>query len=299
MRVAHFSDLHLLSLDGARALDFANKRWIGGVNLLANRGRHYHTGVFESLISDLNAAGVDHAICTGDVTNLAMEQEFHFARGLFDRIALGPDEVTVLPGNHDAYVARGAQFFTGYFAGYHTSDPGWEWPDGDAWPLVRIRGDVAIVGVSTSLTTPWFTAYGQVGREQLDRLRQVLVDPRLDDKFRIVAIHHPPAGKFARSRIRGLRDRDGFAAVLAETGAELVIHGHEHRMLVHTLPGPGGTEIPVHGINSGTYEAGSVDRRARYRIYQVGEADSRPSLVGSEMRVYVPDSGQFAAEPAV
>ena len=65
MRVAHFSDLHLLSLEGARLLDFANKRWIGGLNLLANRGRHYHTEVFEALVRDVNQQGVDHCICTG------------------------------------------------------------------------------------------------------------------------------------------------------------------------------------------------------------------------------------------
>ncbi|TMQ14040.1 MAG: metallophosphoesterase, partial [Deltaproteobacteria bacterium] len=41
MRLAHFSDLHLLSHDGARWLDLANKRWIGAMNLLSNRGRHY------------------------------------------------------------------------------------------------------------------------------------------------------------------------------------------------------------------------------------------------------------------
>jgi 3',5'-cyclic AMP phosphodiesterase CpdA len=296
MRVAHFSDLHLLSLAGARALDFANKRWIGGLNLLANRGRHYHTGVFEALIADLNRLDIDHAICTGDVTNLAMEQEFHFARELFDRIRLGPRDVTVIPGNHDAYIARGAAYFTGYFAAYHACDPGWEWPDGDAWPVVRVRGDVAIIGVSTSLATPWFTAYGEVGPTQLERLRRVLADARLADRCRIVAIHHPPAGRWARSRIRGLHDRKAFAAVLAEAGAELVLHGYEHRNLHNTLPGPGGTAIPVNGINSGTYEAGDAERLAAYRIYAVGPANSRPAPRGADMRIYVPDSGQFAPD---
>jgi len=31
MRLAHCSDLHLLSHDGARWLDLANKRWIGAM----------------------------------------------------------------------------------------------------------------------------------------------------------------------------------------------------------------------------------------------------------------------------
>src|SRR6266545_3985600 len=95
MRIAHSSDLHLLSLAGARALDFANKRWIGGLNLLANRGRHYHTHVFEAMVADFNRSAIDHIVVTGDVTTLALEEEFRFARRLFDAIQLGPDQVTV------------------------------------------------------------------------------------------------------------------------------------------------------------------------------------------------------------
>src|SRR6186997_2662803 len=105
MRIAHCSDLHLLSLNGARALDFANKRWIGGLNLLANRGRHYHAAVFRAMVEDFNRSAIDHIVVTGDITNLALEEEFRFARGFFDAIELGPSDVTVIPGNHDSYVA--------------------------------------------------------------------------------------------------------------------------------------------------------------------------------------------------
>ena len=71
MRLAHCSDLHLLSHDGARWLDLANKRWIGAMNLISSRSRHYHVAAFEQMVEDLNAIGVDHVLCTGDVTNLA------------------------------------------------------------------------------------------------------------------------------------------------------------------------------------------------------------------------------------
>ena len=38
MRLAHISDLHVLSLRGVRPLEFANKRIVGGLNLLTGRG---------------------------------------------------------------------------------------------------------------------------------------------------------------------------------------------------------------------------------------------------------------------
>lgn len=270
MRLAHCSDLHLLSLDGRRVLDFASKRWIGGMNLLTNRGRHYHTEAFEDMVADLNAQGVDHVLCTGDVTNLAFEQEFRYARDRFDRLTLGPTGVTVIPGNHDAYVDEGRAHFATVFADYSRGDPEWAWDDGDPspWPLVRVRGPLAIIGLSTSFQTPWFTAYGRVGALQLARLERALADARLRGKVRVVAIHHPPVGKRARSRIRGLKDHEAFAEVIARAGAELVVHGHEHRNLRGTLPTPAG-EVEVLGVQSGTYGADKAEKTGRYRIFEL------------------------------
>jgi 3',5'-cyclic AMP phosphodiesterase CpdA len=297
MRLAHASDLHLLSLGGARLLDFANKRWIGGLNLLANRGRHHRPEIFEAMIEDLNAGTADHLVVTGDLTNLALPDEFRFARGLFDRLALGPGQVTVVPGNHDAYVKDGVRHFAAEFAPFAASDPGWAWPDGEPWPVVRVHGPVALIGLSTSHQTPWFTAYGRVGDEQLARLRAALVDPRLAGLCRVVLIHHPPAGPWAESVVRGLKDRARLAEVLAEAGAELVLHGHEHRDLTSSLAGPDGA-IPVRGIQSGTYEAGRLDRRARYRILTIEPATDggRARVVDVALRVFDPGAGRFVAE---
>jgi 3',5'-cyclic AMP phosphodiesterase CpdA len=288
MRIAHCSDLHLLSHDGARLLQFANKRWIGAMNLLSSRSRHHHTDAFEDMIVDLNTLGVDHILCTGDVTNLAFAQEFAYAKQRFETFTLGPRDITVIPGNHDAYVAEGVGHFLSAFADYCSTDDGWAWPaqeSGDGslhWPIVRVRGEVAIIGLSTSRATPWFTAYGRVGEIQLARLRQALADPRLAGKVRIVAIHHPPAGKRATSKVRGLRDHDAFAAVLAAAGADLVLHGHEHRDLRESLLGSGDRVIPVLGVPSGTYEAGRPHLTARARIIEVKNG----RIIGHHLRVW-------------
>jgi 3',5'-cyclic AMP phosphodiesterase CpdA len=319
MRLAHCSDLHLLSHDGARWLDLANKRWIGAMNLLSNRSRHYHIDAFDDMIGDLNALGVDHVLCTGDVTNLALRQEFAFARAKFDGLALGPTGVTVIPGNHDAYVAEGVPLFAEMFAPFAASDPGWEGtraepidsgpqrskdrnllaarvplvrpavagppsadePDDLRWPIVRVRGELALIGTSTSCATPWFTAYGRLGPGQLARLQRVLRDPRLAGKVRVVAIHHPPAGKRGRNLIRGLRDHAAFAGVISDAGAHLIVHGHEHRDMTCELVGPDGP-VPVRGIASGTYCHNKPDRTARYRIYEIAEG----KVVSDHVRVW-------------
>ncbi len=288
MRLAHCSDLHLLSHDGARLLDLANKRWIGAANLLTNRSRHYHVAAFDQMIEDMNAQGIEHVLCTGDVTNLALEQEFRFARGRFDRLAGGPEHVTVIPGNHDAYVPEGIEHFAHIFDEYHRSDPGWEHEGGERWPIVRIRGELALIGVTTSRATAWFSAYGYVGKAQLERLRKVLVDPRLAGKVRVVAIHHPPAGRRAKNAIRGLHDHEDFAKVMAEAGADLVVHGHEHRCMTETLAGPRGP-ITVRGVASGTYEHDDPSRTARYRIYEIDAGGIR----SDSFRVWDREHGRF------
>jgi 3',5'-cyclic AMP phosphodiesterase CpdA len=301
MRLAHCSDLHLLSHDGARWLDLANKRWIGAMNLLSTRSRHYHVQCFDHMVDDMNAQGIEHVLCTGDVTNLALEQEFHFARAKFDRLLAGPDHVTVIPGNHDAYVAEGIAHFATVFDPYHRADGDWLWTEADRdpedasddlrWPVVRVRGELALIGVSTSRATPWFTAYGRVGAGQLARLRKALSDPRLAGKARLVAIHHPPAGKRAQSKIRGLRDHASFAEVIAEVGADLIVHGHEHQDLTEELAGPAGP-IPVRGVASGTYHHNRPDRIGRYRVFEIEGG----KIVSDYVRVWNRETGVFEAQ---
>lgn len=282
-----------------RLRDFANKRWIGGLNLLMSRGRDHRVDIFEALVADLNShTDLDHVIVTGDITNLALEDEFRFARKAFDRIALGPDHVTVIPGNHDAYVAEGVAAFGAHFGGFARSDA--LFAGDEPWPVVRLRGDVAIIGLSTSHQTPWFTCFGRLGKQQLARLEEVLAHPELENRHRIVAIHHPPAGTSSRSRIRGLRDWPALWSVLAQSGCELILHGHEHRDLWHEIPGPCGA-IPVRGIPSATFGPAEPmpARLARYRIYDVApSASGRPVVSGERVRAWDETEGGFVEAPA-
>jgi len=285
MRIAHVSDVHLFSLEGASVADFLNKRWSGGLNLLVNRGQKYRADVFDALVDDMNRQPLDHVACTGDITNLALPGEFKYARERFDRFALGPTQVTCIPGNHDNYVAEGRGLFEDAFAPFCAADPEWAWPSGPRWPIVRLRGEVALIGLSTSVPTTYLMGWGALGDEQLARLEQVLVDPRLGDRFRLIMLHHPAAGRYAASRRRGLHDHQAFAAVLARAGAELVLHGHEHQDLHHALPGPGGKPIPVDGVQAGSYGGSREKLRARYRVYEIASRGGpRPEVVSVGMR---------------
>jgi 3',5'-cyclic AMP phosphodiesterase CpdA len=284
VKIAHFSDVHALSLDGVRPWQFLNKRVAGYLNLRLHRREKHPVRLFRAIVEDLNARPVDHVIVTGDLTNLSLRPEFALARQILDEIRLGPTAVTVVPGNHDVYTvgALREKIFAELLAPYATSDGA----DAVSFPLVRVRGDVAVIGLSTALPSPPPLADGWLGRAQLAALDDAL--GALAGRFRIVALHHPPYTN-RHAVLRGLRDRGRLQQVLARRGAELVLHGHEHRDLRTTLPGPAGP-IPVIGVGSGTYDDERLERRARYNVYTVEGG----RLTAVETRVHDPRSGQFA-----
>ncbi|MSP62202.1 MAG: metallophosphoesterase [Myxococcales bacterium] len=284
MLVAHFSDIHALSLAGTSPLAFLSKRLAGGANLLLGRRNKHPVRIFEALIDDLNRLRPDHVVCTGDMVNLSLDSEFALARALLDRLDLGPREVSLVPGNHDVYVwaARIGRAFEHALGPYATSDGASE----PTFPLLRVRGPIAVIGISTALPSPAPLADGWVGKGQLAAVEEALARQGSEGRFRIVLLHHPPF-KNRHAFLRGLRDRGALQKVLRRTGAELILHGHEHRDLRNTVEGPHGP-IPVIGVGSGTYDDPRPERRARYNLYRI---EGREITV--ETRVHDAASGQF------
>ncbi|MGC0718872.1 metallophosphoesterase family protein, partial [Escherichia coli] len=59
--------------------------------------------VLAALIDDLKQHKPDHIVVTGDLTNLGLDREIEAARHWLETLA-PPDQLTLIPGNHDAYV---------------------------------------------------------------------------------------------------------------------------------------------------------------------------------------------------
>jgi hypothetical protein len=97
-----------------------------------------------------------------------------------------------------------------------------------------------------------------------------------------------------------LRDRGALQDILKRHGCELIVHGHEHRDLRGSLPGPDGP-IPVIGVGSGTFADPRPDRRARYNIYTIGRQPPRRETPAGrfsltvDQRIYDPAQDDFAA----
>ena len=83
----------------------------------------------------------------------------------------------------------------------------------------------------------------------------------------MVLLHHPPHRGGAKP-LRGLDDADAFEATIARHGAELVLHGHNHAISVHRLPGRDGP-TPVVGTASASAKPGAHYRAAAYNLYSI------------------------------
>ena len=101
--LAHLSDPHLPPLPRPRLRDLAGKRALGYLNWTRNRHKFHRRDVLDALVSDMQAQAPDHIAVTGDLVNLALEAEFAPALAWLESVGT-PDRVTVVPGNHDAYV---------------------------------------------------------------------------------------------------------------------------------------------------------------------------------------------------
>ncbi|GGE39917.1 metallophosphatase [Agaricicola taiwanensis] len=221
----------------------AGKRVLGFTNFQLLRRRKNRGGLIEALVADVLEQKPDHTAVTGDLVNIALPGEFEVAK-LFLESMGAPADVSFVPGNHDAYVKAIIGEPERLWGGYMRGDEGLTDNDHN-FPYVRLRGNIAFVGVSSAVPTGPFSASGKLGREQTERLATTLKSLDGRGLFRILMIHHPP-NAFGVARVRRLTDIRRVADAILEGGAELIIHGHDHKLERTEMVG-NGHRIPVMG----------------------------------------------------
>jgi 3',5'-cyclic AMP phosphodiesterase CpdA len=294
IRIAHLSDPHVLSRTAAewRSIVF-NKRVTGYANLLLRRGRVHRR---EYLLSVLAAAAErsDHVVVTGDITNLALEHEYEEAGALLADLARRT-EITVVPGNHDIYLPsthRGRRFphHFGRFIESDLPEFACDLPAGP-FPCVKLRGEVAVIALSSAVPRPPFVAAGHVGRLQLEALRKLFEHPAVRQRTPVVLIHHPPVD--ARPRLvqlrDGLVDAAALQAVLRTLTRGLVLFGHLHVRRRCRWPTSSGT-LEVISASGAALDHRDSSVRAGFNLYVINDSGS---LVSAEAHVLEPVRGRF------
>jgi 3',5'-cyclic AMP phosphodiesterase CpdA len=269
--LVHLSDPHINCMNTIRVPDLFSKRIFGYLRWKLHRGAEHGSGVLAAMMEDLAQTKPDHIAVTGDLTHLSLPAEFKKAGQWLQ--SLGPtDRVTVIPGNHDAYVKstwrQGWSHWTGYMLGDNSGDDdhGVQNPD-SIFPSLRVRGPVALIGVCTARPSALHLAIGTVGPEQLQKLEVILAQTSEAQLYRVILVHHPPAPGTVSWRKR-LTDAAALRSLIARCGAELILHGHAHRALQNYLNTPS-DRVPVMGAPSASALGRTPERRARYYIYRI------------------------------
>ena len=273
--VVHLSDVHLGPLPRV-PLELLNvKRAAGAVNWYHRRRHLQLPHVATQIARDAVDVAADHIVVTGDLANLGLPSEI--ARAAAWLAKLGPaDRVSVVPGNHDIYSSLGGkrlgiaalQPWAGHFkpcaagAGY----------GGDAaFPFVRVVGDgalrVALIGLNSAVETAPLVATGKLGSEQLEALARILDATGADGLVRVVMLHHPPLPGLARPH-HDLIDAPVLADVLRRHGAELVVHGHNHRRMITPVPSALGRCVSVGVPSASAGRAREGETLARSHVFE-------------------------------
>lgn len=198
IRLLHFSDPHVqLPRWRERKLgELGPLRALATVELWKGRGREFDDALetLKQIVRDADRLRVDGVVCTGDLTQLAMEEEFALAAEAL--LPLG-ERLVCIPGNHDRYPLAGHvnELYEVYFP-----------------PLPLPPGMVALDSCGR-VCWPVITR----GRLHAGQLGQ-------DFAGKIVLVHHAPVRDWPWHELGGR------AALLQATrGAAAVLCGHVHR----------------------------------------------------------------------
>lgn len=265
--LAHLSDAHIGPLPRPNLAELLGKRVTGYVNWLYKRAGQHDMDVLGRLVADMKAQKPDHVLMTGDIVNIGLPAEIALAREWLAALG-GPDEVSFTPGNHDAYVADATQLVHEVFAPWMTGET-----QASGFPFLRRRGGIALIGLDSGVPTGPFIASGRLGEAQRAALGRLLEQTKAEGLARVVFLHHPPHVGGARL-LRGLDDAAGFEEVVARHGAELVLHGHNHKPSIAHIPGPQ-TPAPVVGVASASARPGGHYPAAAYNLYSIDREGDR------------------------
>lgn len=274
-KLAHISDVHLAPLEGFHPRYWNVKRGLGYLNWQRKRRFVHSRSVADMIAADALAQGPDHIAVTGDLANLGLPGEYEAAFQWLCQLG-SPERVSAIPGNHDIYTARlhGASCLERW-APFMKSDAWGESMGGaatGAFPYLRRVGPLALIGLNSAVPTPPFVAAGRLGGPQLAALAALLDRIAPTRLLRVVLIHHPPLPGQAPP-LRALEDAARFDDVLAEHGADLVLHGHNHRDMLAWRQWSKG-HVPVVGVASGSAaKAHKSEAAAQYNIFRFAKRD--------------------------
>ncbi len=268
MRLGHVSDLHV-----------------------SDRGRYPRNGysardcdrhslrLAQRVLDQLEEAGVDHLVVTGDLTLTSETSEFEKAAKLLRRWAEA-GKLTVVPGNHDVWTADAVK--TARFLRMIGPDGKGMRRAEAVYPFAVLPSpEVALIALDSAqfgeepLETP-----GALGSAQLSACRELVREHGKEGRAVLLALHHHVL--LPRERVPSdvlvartpLLDADKVVRMASDVRLAGILHGHRHVAFRVDIPGAAGL-TPILCAGSASRVADEPVRRARGFVYEVDRGGVR------------------------
>lgn len=242
--IAHISDLHL-SLENDKGR---------GAKLI-------------ELLEDIKKRNCNHIVVTGDIGDNPKPEDLIYAREIFSQYDLmQPEALSLVPGNHDIYgsappgemcfmfpkicseinIDEMEDQFVEIFKDTFDEKP--------SFPNVKIVDNIALIGINSliewSIEMNPEGSNGGMEENKLEKLDKLLKNKELNDKFKIVLIHHHFSKPEDVAHLPGhslwlkgisykmdFHHPGKFLKILKKRNVNLVLHGHTHYTGVYVKKG--------------------------------------------------------------
>jgi 3',5'-cyclic AMP phosphodiesterase CpdA len=196
-------------------------------------------------IGHARANGAEHFLFTGDLTETGTLAQFEVLAELLAECNLRADDVTLLPGNHDAYTSPTAwsdalEGPLGPWARNAAGEPG---------KIVELDG-AFVLPVDATFHQPITRSAGRFCEDIESALAARLADPMIARAPVILALHHPPHPRPGPWHwIDGLLGGKRLLALVEHAANVVVAHGHLHKAVsrMHGLARIAGAAATVDG----------------------------------------------------
>ena len=286
--IVHLSDLHIPPLPRMKPRELASKRLLGVYSWHHKWKAEHRLSILDQLRSHLKALRPDHICVTGDLTFTSHREEVDQAFVWLQSLD-SAERISLVPGNHDAYVPGASRYVCERWACWMRDDDSGE----QQFPYLHRRGPVDIIGLSSAIALLTPRTIGRLGRQQLDRLRQLIEERGDEQRPRMLLLHHPPQNGAARPA-KQLTDRQELQPMIRDLGFDLVLHGHLHKPIQATLPGRRGP-IPVLGAASAS-ALGQRYAPAHFHVFHIDRRGDRTRLSVQHAH-YNHNAGRFELQP--
>ncbi len=224
-------------------------------------GKIAHPDVVEAIVADVNAAGMDLVVLSGDLTQRARTHQFEAARAMMESFEA---PVLAVPGNHDVAAWWDNPFERIFYSASRFA----RLIEEDVTPCFASAG-LAAFGLNSA---HGLTIKGGKIRERHLVEMQKFFEEQPADIFRVLVLHHHLLRLKSLGRHDVARGAEGALKAAAECGVNLILCGHLHNSHVAhvevvppSIADPDGHSLVVASAGTATSSRGrGADREVNF-----------------------------------